>query len=477
MPSLELPYLSVAVALPLLAALLMRVLPEAHLRATAVGVGATTMALLGAVLAMVQGAAGGSFADPWSGGLLAADALNAAPMALFAALTLAAVTAMPRQDATRRNLAVVMVLLGATLATYSEQSLMVLGVAWTVGTLPFVMEFAREANGPQRGRTLAIAALMASIVAMAAAVGLLASEGGKEGPAGVWAFGCLMLAVALRKGIFPVHSWVVSALDQGPLAPVGLLVNAHAGAFVVLRVIFPRMPELARASFPLLTDLALFTALYAAVVALRETRARRIMGLLIVSQSASVLAGIETVTVEGLGGAMVLWMVVAVASMGMLLTYRALEVRFGSLLEQEGMLGLAGQAPRLAVFFAVSGLALVGLPGTLGFCAEDLLLHATLTAHPIVGLALPLATAFNAIQVLRLLARLFLGKRTHADVVGADALPRERWVLTAVAVFLVVGGVFPGAAVKLYTEAARQAVSFVESQPGGGPDVHAEVRR
>ncbi|MBK7085452.1 MAG: hypothetical protein IPH53_12640 [Flavobacteriales bacterium] len=42
-------------------------------------------------------------------------------------------------------------------------------------------------------------------------------------------------------------------------------------------------------------------------------------------------------------------------------------------------------APRLAVFFLIFGLALIGLPGTLGFIAEDLLFHGALNAFHCSG--------------------------------------------------------------------------------------------
>jgi hypothetical protein len=85
-------------------------------------------------------------------------------------------------------------------------------------------------------------------------------------------------------------------------------------------------------------------------------------------------------------------MVVSAASMGMACVLRAVEVRVADALAPSGPLGLAVRAPRLAVFFLVCGLSLIGLPGTLGYCAEDLLFHGALESHPLLGVALPLAT-------------------------------------------------------------------------------------
>lgn len=117
--------------------------------------------------------------------------------------------------------------------------------------------------------------------------------------------------------------------------------------------------------------------------------------------------------------------------------------------------------PRLAVFFAVCGLALVGLPGTLGFAAEDLLFHGALESHPLLGLALPVATALNAITILRLFARLFLGRPVTAVADVPDARPRERWALSLCVVLLVLGGLFPQVPVSLGQPAADTVTALL----------------
>ena len=53
----------------------------------------------------------------------------------------------------------------------------------------------------------------------------------------------------------------------------------------------------------------------------------------------------------------------------------------------------------------------------------------------------------NAVSIFRLFARLFLGKRRTGFTAMADALPRERWILAAGVLFVVLGGLFPNAIV------------------------------
>jgi NADH:ubiquinone oxidoreductase subunit 5 (subunit L)/multisubunit Na+/H+ antiporter MnhA subunit len=126
---------------------------------------------------------------------------------------------------------------------------------------------------------------------------------------------------------------------------------------------------------------------------------------------------------------------------------------------------LAEHAPRLAVSFAVFGLALVGLPGTLSFCSQELLIHGTLQSNPLTGLLLPAATAMNAVSVFRLFTRLFLGKRRTGFTAVVDALSRERWVLAAGMAFVVLGGLFPNQIVAPRAAEAELVERAIRAQP------------
>jgi NADH-quinone oxidoreductase subunit M len=249
--------------------------------------------------------------------------------------------------------------------------------------------------------------------------------------------------VILRKGILPAHAWVADAAEGGPTIPTALLLNGHFGALLIPKVIVPLFAATTVSLFPILSYLALATAPYVAIRALTENSPRRLLAFIALSQSASILAGLESRTAEGVTGALVHWFVVTVSTMGLFGILRLLEVRFGENLTASKHFGLVEHAPRMAVSFVVFGLALVGLPGTLSYCSDELLMHGTLMSHPIFGLLIPIATAMNAVSVFRLFTRLFLGKRRTGFTVMADALPRERWILAAGVLFVVLGGLFP----------------------------------
>ncbi len=419
----------VAIAVPWIAALIVAVYRR-HVR------------IVGFVAALICTVACALPLGPPSAG----QSLYQALMLLFSCLTLGATLILPRRDCTAGSIGGILFILGSTLLAYSAGHLLVLLAAWILSAIPFFVP--RWFQAPSwRPR----AALLLSTIALGLAIALIASSAhtfwivglNGQSPGGMAAFGLMVTAVIFRKGILPAHAWVADAAEGGPAIPTALLYNGHFGALLVAKLIVPLFASTTVVWFPLLSYLATATALYVAIRALTENSPRRLLAFIALSQSAAILAGLESGTAEGITGALVHWYVVTVSTVGLFGILRLLEVRFGENLTASTHLGLAGHAPRLAVSFAVLGLALVGLPGTLSFCSQDLLIHGTLQSHPLTGLLLPIATAMNAMSVFRLFTRLFLGRRRTGFTAVVDALPRERWILAAGLVFVVLGGLFP----------------------------------
>lgn len=419
---------------------------------TVCGLLSSTLILL-AALQDLHSSGGVKLLEPYPLRLFSIDLLNAIPLPLFSAIATAVVISAPKVKPS--SLVGILIMTMATLSAYAAESVFILVIGWGLSCLPILN---KRLCGGQDIPELAKHAVLGSFACLIAGVLLLMSSGDITPRAGNgWvlrcAFGFMIAAVSLRKGLLPVQTWVINTFEQGPLLTLTLFVNGHLGAFLIARLAVPMLPDVADEVMPIVANLGMLTAAYTAILALAEHKPRRVIGVLSISQASLLLVGLESST-EGIAGSLVQWQVVAVATFILASVYTSLEAR--TTIGARRYLGLAKSAPRLAVFFIIGGLALVGFPFTLGFCAEDMLLHAVLKSHPYFGVILPVVTALNAFTVIRLFASLFLG-RPGVEAIGmADALPRERWVLTIAILFLIIGGLIPEKLIHLPVTAAER---------------------
>ncbi len=232
------------------------------------------------------------------------DSLALTSMGLYLCLAIVTIANMPRRDRESGQYASLACIVSGTLLAYAAPNLLVFAAGWALTIVPY---WTWIKTGPRVALTLGTIVLV---------IGAALTSGGANP---MIAFGALTLAVLLRKGIFPLHSWVVSGLETSPILPLGLLLNGHLGAYLMIRFAIPLLPDAASLALSFVSVLALFTALYAAVVALSEKRPRRTLGFLTVSQASFLLAGLENRNTEGVTGALVHWFVVAAATTGSIL--------------------------------------------------------------------------------------------------------------------------------------------------------------
>ncbi len=368
-------------------------------------------------------------------------------LALLALLALITVVSAPRQDRRSRvwRWSIALVVAGNAIA-YAAVSPWIFALGWTLTIVPMWLDDDAYPTAVRLPHVVSTLALVGGVVA-STRPGL--------------SFFLLVLAALVRKGGLPFHYWVTGAFERGSLSYLNLLLNGHLGAYLVVRVAATTAVRSDASVLALVGALAAVTAVATALAALVRTSTRRTLGLLCVSQAAFIMAGLASLTEEGIMGAMLHWWAMALATTGVLVVYRAIEVRTSAANDGRDMLGLGTHAPRLAVFFTVSALALVGLPGTLGFVAEDLLFQGSLASHPLVGLCLPVATALNGISAFRVAMRLFAGRRAVHTPLIPDATTRERWALTLPLLLLVAGGLVPRVLVALHAPAAHRLAQLL----------------
>lgn len=263
----------------------------------------------------------------------------------------------------------------------------------------------------------------------------------------------LMLAVIVRAGFFPFHGWITDLFENASLGMAITAVVPVAGAYAAVRVLFPLVPEWA---LQWIAGLAMFTAIYAAGMALIQGETRRFFTFLFLSQSSLILVGLDLATPLSLTGALCVWFSVILSMGGLGLTLRALESRYGRQ-SLRRFHGLYDNAPILAVFFILTGLASVGFPGTLGFISSELLVDGALEANRLIGVLVVIAEAMNGIAIIRVYFILFTGSR-NASTLPLLVNGRERLAIITMALLILGGGFFPQPGIASRQKAAEELI-------------------
>jgi len=375
---------------------------------------------------------------------LTVDRLSAPLLCLVALLYFLTVLATGRTKVARFSFAWLLLAESLALATFACIDPWPMAGLLALGTVPPALELFRRAR-PTRVYVFHMALFLGLLVAGVAAI-----------TAGVPAAGSalVLLAVLVRTGTVPAHTWVADLFENASFGTALLFVTPMVGMAAAVRLVLPIAPEWILWSA---AGASLMTAVYAPGMAMVQHEARRYFAYLFVGYSSLVLAGLELHTLVSLTGALSLWLSLALSLAGLGLTLRAIEGRFGRLSFRDYR-GLYEQSPTLAVCFLLTGLASVGFPGTLGFVAGEILVDGALATSPLVGLAVVAAGAINGIAIVRVYFLLFAGPR-HVSGVPLGITPHERFAVLLLTALIFIGGLLPQFQTATRLETAEASLS------------------
>lgn len=395
------------------------------------------------------------------------DGLSALLVPLTAIIGLSVLVAAPRQLLPPRLAAEALFSVGAILGVLISLDAFWLTLFWTLSLWPLWRFAQRELDAI--GRTAASLVFFASSLPLWVALVVLyfsahtaiAPERAAapfdlitlsqtavltQGRPGLLLGGLLLLAALVRMGCFPLHLWI-PALGQRTRGPLSIAAFATPlGVFLVARVVLPIFPSLAARCLPSLLWLGVLTALVGSVGALGQHDLRRLLSSFWICQQGFLLAGLATLTQEGVSGALLHAAGTVIARTGLLLISMSLLARVGHT-DMRKLGALVTKAPVMATAFLLLAAAAIGLPGSLCFVSEDLIAQGLLRTHGIAAALLLLTSALNGITLFRAYQQIFLGDRgpgvPRAQVDSfLDSLPKERWISLLLVLLLVAGGLF-----------------------------------
>jgi len=182
--------------------------------------------------------------------------------------------------------------------------------------------------------------------------------------------------------------------------------------------------------------------LYGAISAMAQQDLKYVVGYSSVSHMGYVLMGIATLHPLGVGGA-----VLQMFSHGIMTALFFAVVGFiYDRAHVRDITVLGGLAKRMGVtvsFFAVAGMASLGLPGLSGFVAEFLVFVGVFQEYLPLAVLAVIGAAITAVYILRLLARAFFGPMDPRWEHLTDARPVETVATSILVLVLVFVGVWP----------------------------------
>lgn len=252
------------------------------------------------------------------------------------------------------------------------------------------------------------------------------------------AFYASLFALALRAGCCGLHGGVSALCRAAPVQQAQQYATLLALIFAHLRFV-DHVPAAAQAA----DAVVVIGAASALVFALLALVMRSLDGMLRASMLMHGGLLLAAVGAAGKGhqvAALFVALTMTLALAGFSLCVLALEARVGKVwLLQAG--GRARAFPRLAAAFGFFGAAGVGMPGTAGFIADDLILHALWAESVPATVGVTLASALLAIATLRTIALTFMGPPTAS--LAPDLGSGERAMALALILLLLGIGLLP----------------------------------
>jgi NADH-quinone oxidoreductase subunit M len=258
-------------------------------------------------------------------------------------------------------------------------------------------------------------------------------------------FPFVFMGFAVLGGIFPFHNWSPDGHVAAPTAVsmfhAGVLMKL--GAFAALRVGIMLLPEGAQMHMWWVILLALVNVVYGAFIASVQTDFKYVIGFSSVSHMGLVMMGFATLTREGMIGAGV-----------QMFSHGAMTALFfavvGMVYDQAHtrdipkLSGFSKYMPYAAVAFIIGGLVSMGMPGFSGFVAEFPIFMGVWQVQPWIAVVAVISIVVTASYIIRIIRKVFFGSLPEEfDGHITDVTVLDKLALVVLSLVLLVLGAYP----------------------------------
>ena len=189
----------------------------------------------------------------------------------------------------------------------------------------------------------------------------------------IWLLLAFAAAFAVKVPFVPFHSWLPDTYSEAPAPVTAMLAGAMSktGAYGFLRFCIPLFPQAVQTLAPLFNILAVIGILYCAVLALKQTDMKRLLGYSSISHLGVVMLGMFAFNIQGAEGSVLQMVNHGITTAALFLIAGFIEQRAGTRrISDFG--GMAARVPVLATVMFIAVLSSLGLPGLNSFAGEFL---------------------------------------------------------------------------------------------------------
>lgn len=260
-----------------------------------------------------------------------------------------------------------------------------------------------------------------------------------------WLFLAFFAGFAIKVPMFPFHTWLPHAHGQAPTIGSVILaaVLLKMGTYGFVRFSLPILPDASVDFTPLIIVLSLIMVVYTAMVAFAQKDMKQVIAYSSVSHMGIIMIGVFAMNAEGLSGSVFLMLSHGIVSGALFMLVGVIYERTGTKLMSE-FGGLAAIMPVYATVFGVMLMASVGLPLTIGFVGEFLVLLGFYKVSAIATVIAGSTIIIGSIYMLALFKKSFFGPVTNEkNFALKDLNTRELTALLPLVAIVVWLGVYP----------------------------------
>jgi len=282
----------------------------------------------------------------------------------------------------------------------------------------------------------------------------------------LWLFAAFFVGFAIKVPMFPFHTWIPYAHGQAPTIGSVILaaVLLKMGTYGFVRFSLPMFPDASVIAIAPVAALSLIMIVYTAMVAYAQKDIKQVIAYSSVSHMGIIMIGIFAMNAEGISGSVFQMLSHGIVSGALFMLVGVIyDRRHTKLMSEFG--GLASVMPKYAVIFGIMLMASVGLPLTIGFVGEFLVLLGFYQVSPVLTIIAGTSIILGAVYMLRVMKLTFFGPVTNEENLKLkDLNARETWTLVPLVLIVVWLGVYPKPVLAPIDNSVKEMLSFMHEK-------------